>query len=135
MRIVLDTNVLVSGLMNPRGTPGRILEAWRNAQFEVLMSRDQLTELARVLSYPKIRQRLQWNQATTNRFLKQIYLRTESLDLEGVEAVVPRDPADGPILGSLIVAKADFLVTGDDDLLSLREGYPIVTPTEFAQRL
>ncbi len=47
----------------------------------------------------------------------------------------PRDPHDAPILASLISAKADYLVTGDGDLLVLRHKYAIVKPTEFAEKL
>ena len=48
---------------------------------------------------------------------------------------VTRDPTDSPVLAPLVAAKAEILVTGDDDLLALRSRYPIETPTEFASRL
>ena len=49
MKVVLDTNVLLSGLMFPKGTPGRIIAAWIDARFEVVFSLDQLAEIGRVL--------------------------------------------------------------------------------------
>ena len=58
MKLVLDTNVLLSGLMFPEGTPGRIVRAWGEARFDVALSLDQLAEIGRVLEYPKIRHKL-----------------------------------------------------------------------------
>ena len=50
-------------------------------------------------------------------------------------ARVPRDPTDNPILAALIASKAEYLVTGDLDLLSLRHLYPIITPSEFVKKM
>lgn len=135
MKVVLDTNVLLSGLMYPRGTPGRVVHAWREGRFDLVMSREQLTEIARVLSYPKIRRVLRWDRTVIERFLKQLYLRSVMVDIDGVTATVPLDPQDAPILASLLAAKADYLVTGDSDLLVLHEQYPVLTPAAFAGRL
>ncbi|MDE0225090.1 MAG: putative toxin-antitoxin system toxin component, PIN family [Gammaproteobacteria bacterium] len=135
MKVVLDTNVFVSGLMFPEGVPGQIVSAWSEAEFEVVSSREQLAEIARVLAYPKIRRILNWDDRRIERFVERLYLRTEvvELDVSGVD--VPRDPDDAPMLNTLIAADADFLVTGDRDLLVLNRRYPIETPSEFIRRL
>ena len=145
MKVVLDTNVLVSGLMFPEGTPGRIVAAWAEARFEVVFSLDQLAEIGRVLEYPKIRSKLGWDDERIELFIKQLYIRAEVIEpgsrseevpaqeLPPVE--VPRDPDDTTILATLAAAKADVLVTGDGDLLVLRDKYPIETPAEFVRRL
>jgi putative PIN family toxin of toxin-antitoxin system len=135
MKVVLDTNVLLSGLMYPDSTPGRIVRAWRETRFELALSIEQLGEIARVLSYPKIQKILAWDADRIERFLKQLYLRAEVVEIAGVVAEVPADPDDSAILASFIGAKADYLVSGDSDLLSLRAKFSIVTPTEFAQKL
>lgn len=135
MRVVLDTNVLLSGLMTPTGVPGRIVAAWIDAEFELVMSLDQVSEVARVLAYPKIRDRLCWDQERIESFIKQLHVRAEVIDLGSTAAEVPRDPKDSPVLAPLVAAKADLLVTGDADLLALRSGHPIETPTEFGSRL
>ena len=135
MRVVLDTNVLLSGLMTPAGVPGRIVAAWIDAQFDLVMSLDQVSEVARVLAYPKIRDRLCWDQERIESFVKQLHVRAEVIDLGSTAAEVPRDPKDSPVLAPLVAAKADLLVTGDDDLLALRSRHPIETPTEFGSRL
>jgi putative PIN family toxin of toxin-antitoxin system len=135
VKVVLDTNVLLSGLMFPDSTPGRVVKAWRETRFDLVFSKEQLTEIARVLMYPKIRQRLKWRRENIERFLRQLYLRSEQVDISDVLQTVPSDPEDQPILASLIASRAEYLVTGDSDLLTLSDRYPIVTPTEFAKHL
>ena len=54
---------------------------------------------------------------------------------ETLPAEVPADPDDSPILSSLLVARAEYLVTGDSDLIALKDRYPILTPQAFAALL
>ena len=77
MRVVLDTNVLLSGLRTPAGVPGRIVAAWIDAEFELVMSLDQVSEVAPVLAYPKIRDRLCWDPERIESFIKQLHVRAE----------------------------------------------------------
>jgi len=135
MRVVLDTNVLLSGLMYPGSTPGAVVRAWREARIELVLSVEQLAEIGRVLSYPKIRKILKWDRGTIENFLKQLYLRSELVDISAMDASVPKDPGDNIILAALIAGEAECLVTGDSDLLALRERYTILTPAEFVTRL
>ena len=135
MKVVLDTNVLVSGLMLPDSVPGRIVAAWRGAQFELAMSEPLLEEIGRVLSYPKIQERLRWGQDEIARFLLLLRFKADIVDITGEKAGVPRDPGDDPVLATLLAADADCLVSGDTDLLALRDRFPILTPAEFARRL
>jgi len=136
VKVVLDTNVIISGLMYPDSTPGRIVSAWRNAQFDVAISLAQLEEIGRVLAYPKIRTVLGWDQTVIESFLKQLLLRMELVEIAGSDLLDKlRDSSDAPILASLLAAKADFLVTGDSDLLALRDDFPIVSPADFADKL
>jgi putative PIN family toxin of toxin-antitoxin system len=121
--------------MYPQSVPGSIVTAWREARFDLVISLEQLTEIARVLAYPKIRKVLHWDDETIGRFLKQLYLRAEIVESSEKIGATPRDPNDAPILASMILAKADYLVTGDGDLLALQHKYRIVTPTAFAERL
>ena len=135
MKVVLDTNVFVSALMFPESVPGQIVAAWSEAQFEIVSSREQLAEMARVLAYPKIRRILNWDDHRIEQFIERFYLRIEVVELDAMTVEVPTDPNDAPILNTLIVADADFLVSGDRDLLVLNRRYPIETPSEFIQRL
>ena len=135
MKVVLDTNVLLSGLMFPDSVPGRVVAAWRDARFEVVTSVEQLAEIGRVLAYPKIRRTLKWDDQRIEQFIKQLYIRAEVVELGEVSVSVPRDADDNVILAAFIAGKADMLVTGDADLQSLRASYSILTPAEFVRRL
>jgi len=135
VRVVLDTNVLLSGLMFPAGAPGRIVAAWQEARFGLVISVHQLAEIGRVLAYPKIRRTLRWDDRRIEQFIRQLYVRAEIVDLDGTFVEVPLDPDDAPILETLVAAKADVLVTGDSDLLDLRDRYAIQTPADFARKL
>jgi putative PIN family toxin of toxin-antitoxin system len=131
MRVVLDTNVLVSGLAYPGSLPGRILSAWRQGGVDVVLSRYILDEMVRVL--PKLaRVRLSTAEirdlADSFLFLAEIVEPSTELD-EGL-----RDKSDQQVLGTLRAAEADYLITGDKDLLALGERYPIVTPAVFWER-
>ena len=121
--------------MFPEGTPGRIVAAWVEARFEVALSLEQLAEIGRVLEYPKIRRKLGWDDEQIELFIRQIYIRAEVVELGAISVEVPRDQGDVPILATLVATKADVLVTGDGDLLALRDYYPIETPAEFVRRL
>ena len=134
MRVILDTNVFISGLIFPESTPGKILKAWRSASLDLMISEPLLVELRRVLSYPKIHQRLHWDEQQVDRYLLLLRFFAEVVDVAEVSASVPRDHADEPVLATLLASNADYLVTGDDDLLSLRESYAIISPAEFWRR-
>ena len=135
MKVVLDTNVLLSGLMFPDGAPGRVVAAWRQARFELVISVPQLAEIGRALAYPKIRRLLGWDDQRIEQFIRQLYIRARIVDLDAISVEVPADPDDVPILATLVAAKADVLVTGDGDLLALRERHAIQMPAEFVRRL
>jgi len=135
MKVVLDTNIFLSGLMLPESQPGKILSAWRSAAFELVLSEPMLAEIARVLAYPKIRKRIDWSDEEIEHFISLLRFNAEIVNIDGVDAVVPRDADDAPVLAALIASHADCLVSGDQDLLSLKEHYAIETVAEFVRRL
>lgn len=129
LRVVLDTNVLVSGIAYPASIPGRILGAWRQGALEVVLSRYILDELARVL--PRLNHRLKWEPTEFAELIDILAIEAELIEPEALESDVARDAADVPVLGTLMAAKADYLITGDKDLLVLADRYSIVAPAEF----
>ncbi|MGD0829449.1 MAG: putative toxin-antitoxin system toxin component, PIN family [Terracidiphilus sp.] len=131
VRVVLDTNVLVSGLAYPESLPGRILNACRQGGLDLVLSRYILDEMVRVL--PRLR-RIALTPAEI-RDLADSFLFLAEIVEPGAEVDASlRDQADQQVLGTLRTAQADYLVTGDKDLLALAERYPIVTPAAFWQR-
>jgi putative PIN family toxin of toxin-antitoxin system len=137
MRLVLDTNVLVSGLLFPGGPPSRLVKAWRAGEFELVVSDFLIDELT--LIWAHLAQRLKASPNDLADFLDTIALRAELLRIDAVMVTQAstaglRDPNDLPVLALLIGSGADYLVSGDKDLLSLADAYPILTPADFVNR-
>jgi len=128
LRVVLDTTVLVSGLAYPGSIPGRTVAAWRQGSLKVVLSHDILNELARVL--PRL-PRIHMTSAEIRDLVDSLMFLADVVEPEGSPDANLRDPADQPVLLALLAAKADYLVTGDQDLLALAGQYPILSPAEF----
>lgn len=131
LRVVLDTNVLVSGLAYPANIPGRLLAAWRQGSLQVVLSRYILDEMIRVL--PRL-PRITMTTAEIRDLADSLMFLADIVEpASGIEETLC-DAADQQVLATLRAAKADYLVTGDKDLLALAGQYPILTPAEFWAR-
>jgi len=131
LRVVLDTNVLVSGLAYPESVPGRILSAWRRGGLDVVLSRYILDEMVRVL--PRLK-RITLSPSEIRDLADSFMFLAEIVEPSGEVDETLRDDSDQMVMGMLRAARADYLVTGDKDLLALGERYPIVTPAAFWDR-
>jgi putative PIN family toxin of toxin-antitoxin system len=122
--------VLFSG---GRLTPLRLI--WQQKVFEPLISRASVEELLRVLQYPKFK----LSPVDQEELLADYLPYCTSIVIAAKAPKTPdcRDPADIPFLELAAQGKADFLVTGDADMLSIKErtAYKIITPTEFMAAL
>jgi uncharacterized protein len=131
LRLVVDSNVLVSALFSSTSLPTHLIELWRQGLFDLLTSADQLDELMRVTRYPKIRDPL--TPALAGRLINE--LRDLAIVLKDLPIVaVSPDPWDNYLLATAAAGGADFLVTGDKrDLLPLGRygGAKIVTVRDF----
>jgi uncharacterized protein len=131
LRIVLDTNVLVQGIAYPESIPGRILRAWKEGAVSLVLSRFILDGMTRMLARLK---RVALTAAEIEDLADSFLFMAEIVEpVETGEAAL-RDRADEAVLGTLLAAKADYLITGDKDLLALAGRYPIVTPAKFWER-
>ena len=119
MRVVLDTNVLISALLVETSLPATLVDAWRAGRFSLISSTTQLDEIARVTRYPWLRERLP--RALAGLLVNDI--RDAALVLERLPAVdVSPDPYDNYLLAMAAAGDADYLVTGDKrDLLALKK--------------
>jgi len=135
MRVVIDTNVVFSGLIKPGSVPGQVLRAWRDGSFRLVLSEFLIEEIAGVLARPKMQALVAWPPAQIGRFVLELRAFSDVVEPVGLDFKYPRDPDDIPVLATLIASGADVLVTGDRDLLALRDKYPIQTPAEFVRRL
>jgi putative PIN family toxin of toxin-antitoxin system len=131
LRVVLDTNVLVSGLAYPVSVPGRILSAWQQGSLSLVLSRYILDEMVRVL--PKL-SRNKRSPAEIRDLADSFMFMAEIVEPSGELEEELRDTNDQPVLGTLLAAQADYLITGDKDLLALGGRYPIVSPAAFWER-
>ena len=131
LRVVLDTNVLVSGLAYPESVPGRILSAWQQGALGVVLSRYILDEMVRVL--PRLK-RIKLGPSEIRDLADSFMFMAEIVEPGGKVEKSLRDKADLPVLQTLQAAKADYLITGDKDLLALAGKYSIVTPAQFWER-
>jgi putative PIN family toxin of toxin-antitoxin system len=132
MRVVLDTNILVSALLSPSGTPATIYNAWEGGKFILLTCAEQLEELRAVLEKPQIAALIKPHRA--GRLVNQLRRLAEAVDpLPRVER--PPDPADDFLLAMCEASHADYLVTGDKSgLLALarHQATRIITAKKFA---
>ena len=133
---MVDTNVLVSALLRPRGTIGRVIRELRDRRFVAIVSRPILEELTDVLARPKLRDKYGLTTLDVETTLRFLILRSE-LVAPTVSVRACRDPADDKFLEAALAGAADCIVTGDSDLLDLNayEGIQIVSPADFLARL
>ena len=112
MRVVLDTNVLLSALISSHGAPDIIYRAWRAAKFELVTSTAQLEELRRVSRYPKLKAILPPHRvgAMVNNMQRAIMLEHLPNLPDGVEL---NDPNDAFLFTMALAGEANYLVTGD----------------------
>ena len=136
LRVVLDTNVLLSGLAYPASVPGRIVAAWRYGSIDVVLSSFILDELRRVL--PKLASRHGLSNQEIDDLVDILAIQAELVEPQPVSDDIVRDEADLPVRGTLLAGtqggSLDYLITGDKDLLALADIQPIVTPAEFWSR-
>ncbi|MEI8152434.1 MAG: putative toxin-antitoxin system toxin component, PIN family [Hyphomicrobiales bacterium] len=136
MRAVIDTNVLVSGLLW-RGTPHALIEEAQAGSFTIVSSPALLGELSAVLRRRKFRAILSRSRTDPDRLLGNLRRLAEMVDPPPLVDPVSRDPDDDKVLAAAIAARADLIVSGDADLLTLRrhEGIRIVDPATALARL
>ena len=133
MRLILDTNVLLSAQLSPRGAPAKLLAAWEQKRFTLVISDELLAELREVLERPFFRARLRRSDA-------ELFAAT----LHDLALCYPKPPPSGAardakdsFLLALAASKAAFLVTGDKGLLALKRhgATRIVTPAAMLEWL
>lgn len=134
LRVVLDTNVLVSALLFPRSSLSWLRTAWQSGAIVPLADGETTRELLRVLCYPKFRL-----TEVEREDLLADYLPWCETIAAGTEVAIPecRDPFDRPFLELALSGRADALATGDGDLLALAPVFPvpILTPAALKHLL
>lgn len=134
MRAVIDTNIIIRAVIKPRGTVGPVLERLRNGEFTAIYTESILEEMLAKLALPRIREKYQIGDDDVESLLGLLALRGELVNpSRSVRAC--RDPDDDMFIEAALEGNAEWVVTGDRDLLSLEkfEGVRFVTPRTFLQ--
>jgi uncharacterized protein len=133
MRVVLDTNVVVSRYISPRGNPAAILEKWEQERFSLLVSEPILREYQAVLSYEKIQRLHRLSNDEVEAVINSFRVFAETVEINQTVTAVKDDPTDNKFLECALSGNASFLVTGDNHLLQLKDfhGITILDPTSF----
>ncbi|MGA2987873.1 MAG: putative toxin-antitoxin system toxin component, PIN family [Terriglobia bacterium] len=134
MRLILDTNILLSALLSPLGAPAKLLDAWERKAFTMVTSEALIAEFRDVAGRPFFRARLRPSAVEL--------LATELQDFSFYCRDLPSgpvapDPKDSYLLAMAQASQADFLVTSDRELLSLKRhgSTRIVTPAAMIELL
>jgi putative PIN family toxin of toxin-antitoxin system len=137
LRLVVDTNVFVSGLMGVKSAPRRIIDAWVDGRFTLVTSLLLVEEPAHVLSYPRIAERIGLSRSEVDLILAAMLSRGDVVRGELALPGVTRDPKDDAVVACAVEGHADCVVSGDEDLLVLGayEGMEVVTPRRFLEIL
>jgi hypothetical protein len=127
--VVLDTNVLVSGLLFS-GTPGTLVDLWKAGRIRPVMSKKMVDELLRVLAYPKF-------QLTEEDIHYLMYVEVlpyvQLVSVRSGRALIASDPSDDMFLRAAAAAGVKYIISGDHHLLELKsyKRIPIISPAEF----
>jgi putative PIN family toxin of toxin-antitoxin system len=116
MRVVIDTNVFISAAINPHGAPAKVLDAWRDHQYELIISPSILEEILKVIKRPSIRSRHGWSDEEIEIFFwgLQLFAVVTPDDIEVAE--VEGDPDDNKFLACAVEGAADYIISGDPHL-------------------
>ena len=136
MRAVLDTNVLVSGLLW-HGAPHTLIDHIKRGTLTLVISPVLLAELDQTLAKPHLQPVLLRSQTSAPRILTDLQHLADLIDPPALPEPVSRDPDDDHVLACALAASADLIITGDQDLLVLHpwRGIAILTPAHALQRI
>ena len=134
-RLVIDSNVWIAALISPSGTARQLVDAVLDQHIDIPMSEATFAELVSRLHRPKFdkyREPVSWNL-----FLSELVELALWQEDAGTAAGISRDADDDKFLALAVTGQADAIISGDSDLLALavHEGIPVLTPTQFLQRL
>lgn len=132
LRVVLDTNVLVSAFHKPTGALASVWVSALERRYTLLISPAIVKELARIL-----RMRFGWDERLLQERIRVVVGVSDLVNPQDLPEAVPNDSDDNHILACAVEGRADLIISGDRDLLRLAEyaGIPIIRPVDFLRTL
>ena len=134
-RVVIDTNVLISGIIQKSGFPFKVIKLWEDEKFVLITSAATIEEAGRVLNYPKIRKKYKLTDDDIKSSITNLLRYSIVVEDPPQINAVKEDHEDNKILAAAVAGKADYIISGDAHLLDLKsyEGIEIVTPKGFCE--
>jgi uncharacterized protein len=133
MRVVIDTNVVVSRYLSSHGAPAQIFDAWHEKRFDLLVSEPILGECERALKYPHVRMRHHLSDGQIAEIIEQFSELAKMVAPITSIAAVAADPDDDKFIECAVEGRASYIVSGNKHLYDLQEykGIQIVKSVEF----
>ncbi|PIQ70455.1 putative toxin-antitoxin system toxin component, PIN family [Candidatus Shapirobacteria bacterium CG03_land_8_20_14_0_80_40_19] len=135
IKAVVDTNILVSGLISPKASPAKIISLWRERKFVLVVSEKILEEVKRVLFYPKIFKKYSLDKNLIDKYIKIFRAFAEVVEPKEKIRLIKTDESDNRFIEAAISANAGYLVSGDKHLLEIKkfQSIRIIKAEEFAK--
>lgn len=135
IRVVLDTNVFISGIIMDYGVNYEILESWENGEFEIVLPQPIIQEIQRVLYYPHIKNRRHLTEKRIELILNALRTYAVITPSQMQISVIKEDPDDNMFIIAAIEGDAEYIISGDRHLLEIGcfGEVKIISPSEFYQ--
>lgn len=134
---VVDTNVIISGLINESNTPGLVLENWIEREYDLAVSQSIISELKEVINYDKLEDLIDMTDLEKLNFIKRVKANSLLVEVNKGFKVLEDDPDDNKFFNVAVLAEADYIVSGDNLVLEVErfKDIKVVTPAEFLEIL
>jgi len=131
MRIVLDTNVFISGIFFS-GPPSQILKAWGNLNFQIVLSQEILDEYQRVANELSSK----FPSVDILPIIEMVTIHGQFVDTQDIDITVCEDPDDNKFIECAIASNCQIIVSGDKHLLKLTgyKGIAVLNPRDFVEK-
>lgn len=134
-KVVIDTNVLISGIIQKNGFPHKVVKLWEKGNLILVTSIPMIEEAKKVLNYPKIKGKFNLKDGEIKQTILNLLKYSILIYNPPALNVIKEDPEDNKILSTAIEGRADYIVSGDSHLLRLKnyKGIKIITPRMFCE--
>lgn len=134
MKVVLDTNIFISGIISPNNNAGKIIKEWQNNSLEIITSLELLEEIKQVLKYPKIIKIIGWPDKKIEEYIEFLRFFTTVVEIANINYNFAQDPNDNHIIATYLAINCDHLITGDKALFSLKDELNVISLDDFLNK-